>query len=88
MNSEDLQIILSDEIKDILEQRGVRESEIRDVISSGLNGGIHLYTSNKDKYLAKKRIDKFTVYVEYTMEDDTFKVGNVYSHRVSLSEEQ
>lgn len=88
MNSEELQVIISNEIKDMMVQRGIKESEIRDVINSGLNGGIYLYTSNNEKYLAKKRLDNFTAYVEYVIENDVYKVVNVYSHRVSLSEDQ
>lgn len=88
MNSEDLQVIISDEIKDMMVQRGIKESEIRDVIRCGLNGGIYLYTSNNEKFLAKKRLDNFTAYVEYVMEYDAYKVINVYSHRVSLTEDQ
>lgn len=88
MNSQDLQLIINDEIADIIVQRGIKENEIKDVIYYALNGGTYLHTSNSERFLAKKRIDKFTAYVEYAPDNNVYKVVNVYSHRVSLTEDQ
>lgn len=88
MNTDDLKVIISDEILQTMDERGIKENEVKDVISYSLNGEAYLHTSDKAQFLAKKRLGNFTVYVEYTMEDDTYKVVNAYSHRVSLLEDQ
>lgn len=88
MGLEDLKVIISDEISRKMSERGIKENEIKEVISYTLNGGIHLNTSDKSQFLAKKRLDNFTVYVEYVIENDAYKVVNAYSHRVGLTENQ
>lgn len=88
MNTDDLKVIISDDILQTMDQRGIKENEVKDVIGYSLNGEIYLHTSDKGQVLAKKKLGNFTVYVEYTVGDDTYKVANVYSHRVSLLEDQ
>lgn len=88
MNSDNLKVIISDEIEEVMRERGIQENEIKEVISDALDEAVHLHTNDGTRFLAKKRLGNFTVYVEYTMEGDTYKVVNVYSHRVSLLEDQ
>lgn len=88
MNTDDLKVIISDEILQTMDERGIKENEVKDVISYSLNGDVYLCKSDKVQFLAKKRLSNFTVYVKYAIEDDTYKVVNVYSHRVSLLEDQ
>ena len=88
MNTDDLKVIISGEILQTMDERGIKENEVKDVISYSLNGDVYLCTSDNMQFLAKKRLGNFTAYVVFTVEDDTYKVANVYSHRVSLLEDQ
>lgn len=88
LNSDDLQVIISDEIANIMAQRGIKENELKDVINYTLKDGTYLHTSDNKQFLAKKRLGNFTLYVEYVIEDGAYKVVNAYSHRISLIEDQ
>lgn len=68
-----------DGVSEIMEERGITSQDIEAVIEWGEGEGGKLTDDGKN--LAKKRIDKFMVYVEY-MDDGT--VTNTYGHRVTL----
>lgn len=88
LESNNVKVILEDQIADIMEQRGIKENDIQDVINYAMNGGFYMHSVNGEQILAKKRLGNFTLYVEYTLENDACKVLNIYSHRVSLTEDQ
>lgn len=63
----------------LMEDRGISIEDINTVVAWGEAEGGKLIDGEKN--LAKKRLDKVMVYVEY-MADGT--VTDVYSHRVTL----
>lgn len=63
----------------LMEDRGISIEDINTVVAWGAAEGGKLIDGEKN--LAKKRLDKVMVYVEY-MADGT--VTDVYSHRVTL----
>ncbi len=82
MADERIEIIKNDEVAELLDKRGIRDDDIREVISYGENTGYKLYCS--ERYLAKKRLGEFTVYVEYKPAGDGYEIFTAYAHRVQL----
>jgi hypothetical protein len=60
-----LQLQMEDKIKELLEERGVKEEEIKMVIHNAETTGEKLYQPDTNKYLAKREIGEATFYVEY-----------------------
>ena len=88
LETNNVKVILEDQITDIMEQRGIKANEIQDVINYAMNGGVYMHSVNGEQILGKKRLGNFTLYVEYMLENDACKVLNIYSHRVSLIEDK
>ena len=87
MNWEQLIIYKEDEVDTLLSERGILDEDIKKVISKAIESGEKLYQEVDNKILAKTRLDKFTVYVEYSPENDGFRIHTGYSHRVSFKSE-
>ena len=68
-----------DNVTELMEARGIRAEDVDEVIAWGEGEGGKL--TDGELNLAKKRLDKVLVYVEYKA-DGT--VTHVYSHRVTL----
>ena len=60
MDFKTVPIKLSDEIKEVMENRGIREEDIREVLEYAETTGKKLYIEGEEHYLAKKRLNKFT----------------------------
>lgn len=75
-------VINYDSVAETMEERGILKEDVEAVISWGEGEGGKLVDG--DTNLAKKRLDKVMVYVQYAA-DGT--VQDVYSHRVTLGEE-
>lgn len=71
-----------DKVETVMEERGITAEDINRVVTWGEGEGGKLVDG--DKNLAKKRLEKVLVYVEYSS-DGT--VNDVYSHRVTLGQE-
>lgn len=83
----DLNIKISEEIAELMEERGVNEADVREVIEYAESTGKKLYVEGEEHFLARKRMGKFSAYVEYTMGAEA-EVLNVYSHMVTLAEDE
>ena len=88
MDAKTVPVKLSDDIKAIMEERGIREEDIREVLDYAETTGKKLYVEGEEHFLARKRIGNFSAYVEYSLNGDSVEVLNVYSHVVMLSEDQ
>ena len=85
MSSQEIRLQISDQVKELLESRGIRDEDIEKVISTAEEKGEKLYRG--DKYLAKLKIGERTFYVEYSIvEKGTCTIHTAYSH-VSTMEE-
>jgi hypothetical protein len=71
-----------DSVAELMEERGIRGEDISEVVAWGEGEGGKLVDGELN--LAKKRLDKVLVYVEYK---DDGTVTDVYSHRVTLGKE-
>lgn len=83
---EEMKINYSEHAKDVMESRGIREEDIKETLSAAEETGVYLYEKDGDRFLAKKRIGNFTVYVEYK-KADSFLIQDTYSHRVRMAED-
>jgi hypothetical protein len=87
MDIADSALIINSEIEAKMSERGIQKSDIKEVLAYAEDSE-KLYIDGENRSLGKKRMENFTAYVEYEKTDDGYKILDVYSHRVSLSEDQ
>ena len=88
MEYQSVNLIISDEVAANMEERGVREADVREVIEFAETTGKKLYIEGEEHFLARKRIGKFSAYVEYVLQGDSFELIDVYSHMVTFEGEE
>lgn len=76
---------ISDEIKAVMEDRGIREEDIREVLEYAETTGKKLYVDGEEHFLAKKKIGNFTANIEYTVSGGEVEVLNLYSYVITLA---
>ena len=76
---------MSDDIRAIMEERGIREEDIREVLDYAESTGQKLYVEGEERYLAKKKIGNFTCNVEYAVNGGEVEVLNLYSYVILLT---
>lgn len=85
MSAQEIRLQISDQVKELLESRGIRAEDVEKVIQNAEEKGEKLY--REDRYLAKLEIEEATFYVEYSMvEEETYTVHTAYSHRAKMEE--
>lgn len=82
----DLNIKISDAIAELMEERGVKADDVREVIEYAESTGKKLYVEGEDRFLARKRMGSFSAYVEYSLGAEV-EVIDVYSHQVTFQED-
>jgi len=87
MDDLDPDLIIDSEMEEKMKERGIQRSDIKEVLVHAEKVE-RLYIEGENRYLGKKRLGNFTVYAEYEKGNDGYKIRDVYSHRVSLSEDQ
>ena len=85
MDFKTVPIKLSDEISEIMETRGIKEDDIREVLEYGETSGRKLYVEGENRFLTKKKLNSFTPNVEYSISDDGIEILNLYSYIISFS---
>ncbi|MFC1907088.1 hypothetical protein ACFLW8_03270 [Chloroflexota bacterium] len=83
---EEVKLELSDEVKQILEDRHILEDEVKQVIDNAETEGTKLHRPDEDRYLAKLKIGDATFYVEYSIKDDSYAVSTAYAHKAETKE--
>lgn len=81
-----MSIVIDPALNETMEERGILEADVVQVVEAALGGEPHLKDGG-GQFLAKKKLDKFTVYAQFTLQGDDAEVNNVYSHRVILGED-
>ena len=79
---------ISDEVAELMEERGAKESDVREILDYAESTGKKLYVEGEEHFLARKRIGKFSGYVEYLLTDDGAELLDVYSHMVRFEDEK
>jgi hypothetical protein len=85
MDIKTVPIKISEKINKIMEGRGIKEEDIREVLKYGESTGKKLYMEGENRYLAKKRLDNFTPNVEYSIGDNEIEILNLYSYIITLT---
>lgn len=86
MDFKTIPIKLNDEIRKIMDDRGIREEDIREVLEYAETTGRKLYIEGEDHFLAKKRLNNFTPNVEYILSNGEVEIVNLYSYIISFSD--
>lgn len=82
-----LDIVVSDEIKDLMEDRWILLQDVEEVIENAESHGEKFTNPVNDHYLARKVLTNVTYWVEYEKKEERYIVINVYSHRMEVVEE-
>ena len=83
----DLNLIIDERVKKLMDERLILEADIKKVIGhSEENQNLFLNTEN-NHYLAFRRILNVTYWVEYIKVEDYYKIITVYSHRMDVQGE-
>lgn len=82
-----LNIILSDKIKDTFEDRWILLQDIEQVIENAERTEEKFINPENGHILARKRLDNVTYWAEYEKVNESFVVHNAYSHRMEVVEE-
>lgn len=85
MDFTSVSLTMTDDVKNTMEERGVREEDIRAVLEYSHNGGAKLYDESNGHFLGKKRIGNFTVNLEYSIGSDYVEIIDMYCHVVKLA---
>lgn len=83
MDFKTVPLIISQEVTEIMENRGIKESDVREVIEYGETTSRKL-VSDDGVFLAKKRVNNFTPNVEYAIQDGGIEIRNLYSYIISF----
>jgi hypothetical protein len=81
---EEIKLAISDEVKQILEERHIPEDDIKKVIAQAEEEGKKLFQPGSDLFLSKNRLGSYTLYVEYSSQDDAYLVHTAYQHRARI----
>ena len=87
MSWEETKLILSDEVKNLLDERHVLEDEVKQVIYHAEDTGEKLYRPGTNVFLAKLKIGTATYYAEYSAEEDGYSLRTAYVHKAEIQGE-
>ncbi|MDD2568906.1 MAG: FAD-dependent oxidoreductase [Clostridia bacterium] len=85
-NSE-IKLFISDEVKEVLEERLITETNIRQVIAAANASGKKLIRPADGHFIIVHKPGIITYWVEYLPKADGFEIFNAYSHRIHISED-
>jgi hypothetical protein len=83
---EDSPLKIDAHVRDLLEERGIREEDIRQVISFAETGKVFHVNSTTGHKLAYSSLFNVTFWVEYAWEEESIRIVSAYSHRMKILE--
>ena len=78
-------LVMTDEVRALLDKRRVLDSDIRRVIHHAETTGRAFLNKDNDHLLASLRPVRVTYWVEYSKEGDAYRVHTGYSHRMRVT---
>jgi glutamate synthase (NADPH) small chain len=81
---EQINIRISAQVREILEQRRILDEDIRKVIFHAQQSGKTFFNENTGHYKASFKPHHVTFWVEYSRDENTFDIHNAYSHRMEV----
>lgn len=85
MSWEEINLKLSDEVKQQLAERHVAEDSVKQVIFNAETTSEKVFLSDTERYVAKMKVGEATVYVEYSTEDGAYRLHTALA--ILLSDE-
>jgi hypothetical protein len=82
-----IRLSISDDVRQILENRQILDSDIQQVIDFAEKSGTRLLNRKTGRLIAHHKPAAVTYWVEYTISGGEFIIHNAYSHRMEISEE-
>lgn len=84
---DDINLIIDEKVKNIMEERLILEGDIKKVIGMAQQKGNMFFNPKNKHYLASRRIVNVTYWVEYEKGNDFYNVVKVYTHRMDVQGE-
>lgn len=81
-----LDIVLSEEMKDIMEKRWILFQDVEQVVEKAEATGEKFSNPRNGHYLARMVIKNVTYWVEYEKEDQSYVIYDAYNHRMEVVE--
>lgn len=85
MDFQTVSIKIGDDVAALMEERGINEDDVRQALVCSESTGEKLYIEGENHFLGKKRMNNFTVNIEYVVGDSEVELVNAYSHLVHLT---
>jgi len=83
-NYETIRLILPEEVQQMIEDRLILVEDIQKVIEYAERTGKRMVNAASGHYLAFYKPTSVTYWVEYTPQEDAFRIHNAYSHRMEI----
>ncbi len=83
---EKIRLVIPDDVQARLDDRLILEDDVRRVIEYAERTGRRLVSPQTGHLLAYHRPTAVTYWVEYTFENDGFRIYNAYSHRMQIAD--
>lgn len=83
----DIDLIIDEHIKKLMEDRLILEADIKKVIGHSEENQNIFYNTENNHYLAFRRMLNVTYWVEYVKNGDSYKIITIYSHRMDVQGE-
>jgi hypothetical protein len=84
--------VISDQVKELIAKRGLKQSDVEDVIKSGVELKQTFNQKGTSRHIACKKINGVTIYADFELESGILKkkavLKSAYSHRASLNSVQ
>jgi hypothetical protein len=80
MSWEEIKLQISDQIRQLMEDRAIPEDYIKQVIDNAETTGDKLYQPEANRYLVRSRLGEVTVYVEYSDSENSYMIHTAYWH--------
>ena len=81
-----IELLLPDDLRLSLDQRGISETYIQQVITHAQDTSDKLVDKGTGHFIAHLPIGKITCWVEYRPESGGYRVYNAYAHRMQIEE--
>jgi glutamate synthase (NADPH/NADH) small chain len=81
---ENIKLIISDEIKEKLEDRLILFEDIQKVIYNAEKTGFKIYNPQKGYFITHYKPEIITYWVAYSIKDDSYIIHSAYSHRLEI----
>ena len=83
-----VQLIMTEDIRELMRHRGVSESYVMQVIAEAERTSVKLVNMDNGRFIGHRRIGKITCWVDYQKVEDAYRVHNAYMHRMEIEGEE